>query len=85
MHHDDEPRANGPDDLGWTPQATRRAPLTFPIPPSAPETQCRSCEAMIAWIVTPAGKRMPVETRGAIRGESHFAHCPNAAQHRRPR
>lgn len=68
---------------------TRRA---FTIPAEARTTTCTSCGAPIAWIVTPGGKRMPIALRGATRnlvgeleGESHFADCPNADQHRRPR
>lgn len=60
------------------------------------ETRCRSCEALIVWFKTASGKRMPVdaETTQPIDAEhqldlsrhrSHFATCPNSAQHRRPR
>jgi hypothetical protein len=59
---------------------TMRAPLTFPVPPSAPIASCRSCGAAVVWIVTPAGKRMPVDVSTHV---SHFATCPNAAQHRK--
>lgn len=45
-----------------------------------------------AWIVTAGGKRMPISLRtialnvlGEREGESHFADCPNAAQHRKVR
>jgi len=58
---------------------------TFPIPPAAPVTRCRSCGAPVIWIVTAKGKRMPVEAEGAKRGESHFAHCEHAADWRKPR
>lgn len=57
--------------------------------------ECRSCGALIYWVQTPTGARMPIdrgrETRVCyINGEwltigaykSHFATCPNAAQHR---
>lgn len=61
--------------------------------------RCPSCGAEIRWCTTASGARMPLQTnpltimfdRGdgrykAIRGyESHFAHCPNADQHRRDR
>lgn len=62
---------------------------------------CRSCGAAIRWIVMVSGKRMPVdakpaklivlddmpEPRGAVVDcwTSHFATCPNAAQHRKGR
>ncbi len=57
--------------------------------------QCSSCGALIYWVQTPAGARMPLDrgretrvcyvdgqwrTLGAYK--SHFATCPNAAQHR---
>jgi hypothetical protein len=57
------------------------APLTFPIPPGTPPRECRSCRAEIFWILTAAGKRMPVNPDGV----SHFATCPNADQHRKGR
>lgn len=59
---------------------------------------CRSCGAEILWIETPKGKATPVdaahkmvwcldaetETWMLKRGhESHFATCPNAAEHRK--
>lgn len=60
------------------------------------EGECSSCKALIYWIQTPSGARMPIdrgrETRVCfVDGEwrtlgaykSHFASCPNAAQHRR--
>lgn len=54
----------------------------FPVPPGAPRVRCRSCRAEVIWILTVHGKRMPVDpdTR-----ESHFATCPNADEHRKPR
>jgi hypothetical protein len=55
--------------------------LRFPIPPSAVQKACRSCTAPIYWIDTKAGKRMPVNPDGS----SHFATCPNADAHRKPR
>lgn len=77
----EEPTANGPEDLGWTPQATGREPLRFPIPPGAPEKPCRSCGAPMIWITTPAGRKMPVNPDGT----SHFGTCPNANDHRKPK
>lgn len=58
--------------------------------------QCRSCGADIVWFRTKAGKRMPVDeatTQPTDREDqldlerhtSHFATCPDADQHRRPR
>jgi hypothetical protein len=57
---------------------------------------CRSCGAKIVWFNTPAGKKMPVDEATTLptdaahqidlkRHVSHFATCPNANQHRRPR
>jgi hypothetical protein len=57
-------------------------------------TRCRTCAAKIIFLETAAGKRMPVdadtvepgdELFDASRHTSHFAVCPGAAQHRRPR
>ena len=57
-------------------------------------TRCRSCQARIVWLKTAAGKNMPVDADtvepedteyDAERHESHFATCPTANQHRKPR
>ncbi len=57
-------------------------------------TRCRSCRAQIVWFETPRGKRMPVDAATVepddqeldlSRHVSHFATCPNSAQHRRSR
>lgn len=59
-------------------------------------TECRSCGAIIVWMKTKSGKNMPVDyssvppddpfvfdpERGHI---SHFATCPNANKHRKPK
>lgn len=58
--------------------------------------RCRSCDAPIVWFKTKAGKVMPVDESSTYptdredqldltRHKSHFATCPNANQHRRPR
>lgn len=57
------------------------ADLTFAIPDGTPKKECRSCRAPIFWILTPAGKPMPVDPDG----KSHFATCPDASKHRKPR
>lgn len=58
---------------------------------------CKSCGAPIVWAVTLTGKRMPLDEKPEKRfvldrdGKcsllytytSHFASCPQAAQHRR--
>lgn len=57
-------------------------------------TRCRSCRARIIWLTTEAGKNMPVDADSvepedeqfdSDKHVSHFATCPNAQQHRRPR
>lgn len=84
---DEEPAPNGPADLGWNEQSVTRGPrperraVTFEIPAGTSKRSCRSCSAPVFWIVTAAGKRMPVNPDGT----SHFSSCPNAAQHRRAR
>lgn len=56
--------------------------------------RCRSCRAQIIWFKTGAGKNMPVDADTVAPEDdeldltkhiSHFATCPNADQHRRPR
>lgn len=56
--------------------------------------RCRSCNARIIFLPTASGKKMPVdadtveahdEEFDADRHESHFATCPAADQHRKPR
>ena len=59
--------------------------MKFSIPPQAPSVPCRSCRALVVWIITANQRRMPVEATGPHRGDSHFAHCPDAAKHRKPR
>lgn len=76
-----DPRPNSPEDLGWTRPATTRAPGVYEIPTGTPQRACNSCRRPIFWIVTPAGARMPVDPDG----KTHFATCPNAAAHRKPR
>lgn len=58
------------------------------------ESPCRSCGTLIVWMVTKSGKRMPVDATSAKFGDkefdhtrhvSHFATCPNANQHRKPK
>jgi len=52
------------------------------------------CGARIIWFTTKTGKKMPVDADTVEVGDeeydpprhhSHFAICPNAAKHRRPR
>lgn len=58
---------------------------------------CSSCGAEITWVKTTKGKTMPIDAQGEKRVVlasdgtaevkdtyvSHFATCPNAAQHRK--
>lgn len=55
---------------------------------------CKSCGKEIRWLKTRDDKNMPVDAETVGRDEtifdhakhkSHFATCPNANQHRRPR
>lgn len=57
------------------------------------EKRCRSCDALIVWFVTAAGKRMPVDAASTkpedaetqldlTRHVSHFATCPYAQRWR---
>lgn len=56
---------------------------------------CTSCKAPIVWVRTANGRSMPcdpevlavvTDTGEIARGrQSHFASCPNADRHRRPR
>lgn len=68
-------------------QIRRQHPLAVP---------CRSCKALVVWFRTPKGKRMPVDEATTLptdaehqldltRHKSHFATCPHADEHRRPR
>ncbi len=75
--------------------APRKRRVDFELPRLSIRSRCRSCGARISWITTgekPDGspKRMPlhlgtvqVGLDGITRAESHFAHCPDAARHRR--
>jgi hypothetical protein len=56
-------------------------------------TRCKSCRAQIIWFKTEAGRNMPVDALTVEPADdeydpprhiSHFATCPNHAQHRRP-
>ena len=53
--------------------------LRFEIPAGTPSAVCRGCRATIYWIVTAAGRRMPVDADGV----SHFATCPDHAKFRK--
>lgn len=77
-----EAARHGPAGVSASPSNRR---VTFPIPPATPTTSCRSCGAPVVFVRTQSGRWMPVEANGDKRGESHFAHCPQAAEHRRPR
>jgi hypothetical protein len=40
---------------------------------------CRGCRQLVLWVITEAGKKMPVDAKGT----SHFATCPQADRFRR--
>lgn len=75
--------------------AVARPPQLFDVPAGAPPRACRSCGASIYFIRTARGALMPVDcsvptglaptAKTTGRGASHFAICPNADAHRRPR
>ncbi len=57
-------------------------------------TRCRTCRARIIWFKTEAGRNIPIDADTAEpeddeydppRHVSHFATCPDSAQHRKPR
>jgi hypothetical protein len=41
--------------------------------------RCRSCGAPVLWVITAAGKKMPLNRDGT----SHFANCPEADKWRK--
>jgi hypothetical protein len=56
--------------------------------------RCRTCNAQIIWFKTAEGRNMPVDAGTVEAGDeeldlkrhkSHFATCPQAAKHRKPR
>jgi hypothetical protein len=56
--------------------------------------KCRSCNAAIVWLKTSTGKNMPVDAATVLptdqtfeppRHVSHFATCPEADKHRKPK
>lgn len=56
--------------------------------------RCDSCQAPVRWLKTATGKWIPVNPSTVQPADtlfdptkhvSHFAECPNADQHRRPR
>ena len=67
----------------------------FDIPAFTHSSQCRSCKAVVYWVLTPAGKRMPVDcdVDGGHEptiyepghGVSHFSTCPDRDEWRKPR
>ena len=73
----------------------QRAPYDGPRPRAAYQQTCRSCGAPIRWLRTRSLKNMPVDDpTGQILPTaffdpkvhvSHFATCPNAERHRKPR
>lgn len=77
------------------PDEKPRPAYLFTIPRDTAPAPCTGCRQLIYWIVTAAGKRMPVSTRceGGLEpladrdghGISHFADCPEAEAFRRAR
>lgn len=54
-------------------------PFRYEIPEGTDPKPCSSCKAPMYWITTAHGQRMPVNADGI----SHFATCPDAANHRK--
>jgi hypothetical protein len=67
------------------PAQPRRPARTWPIPPGVRPSMCSSCAAPVFWIVTENNRRMPIDAEGATAGQSHFASCKYADEHRKPR
>lgn len=42
---------------------------------------CRGCRQLVLWVITKAGKKMPVNHDGT----SHFSTCPRASSFRAPK
>lgn len=51
------------------PKAEKRAPQFFVVPAGTRPGECQGCKATVYWIVTEAGKRMPVhcDVEGGLR------------------
>ena len=73
-----------------------RAVTYCDVPAGTAHSTCRSCDQPIYWITTERGRSMPVDCEADEQchapnaaeeglGISHFATCPFADQHRRPR
>ncbi len=49
------------------------------------KAECRSCGAEIFWVELPSGRKGPYDADPTGDVASHFATCPNANQHRKPK
>jgi len=61
----------------------------YRVPIQAPPGECRSCHAPVLWATSEIGKAIPLSVSTIHTDETgqrwaltHFADCPNAAQHR---
>ena len=73
----------------------RATPAIMHVPAGATGFRCRFCEATVFFVITPRGRRMPVncDVEGGRRptatdhgsGATHFADCPGADAARSPR
>jgi hypothetical protein len=82
-------------DVETTVPPTKRAPNWIPVPHTADRAKCRGCRAVVYWVNTVRGRRMPVDcavpdgvapVRSPAqdgRGVAHFAMCPAAGEFRR--
>lgn len=64
------------------------------VPPTPRYGVCRACSAPIVWLITAAGKLIPVNSNTVETGDvnyehgrhvSHFTTCPKAGEFRRRR
>jgi hypothetical protein len=67
------------------PTPPKRAAKIYPLPQGVTPALCSSCSDSVFWIITEAGRRMPIDAFGERAGQSHFIGCKHADQHRKPR
>lgn len=72
-----------------------RSAQFFAVPAATSPGQCRSCKAVVFWIETGSGKKMPIDcdvdggaepsARSGGQGVSHFVTCPDRDTWRKSR
>lgn len=58
-------------------------PIRYAIPAQAPTIPCRSCGALLVFVDTDKGRKMPVDANGEHRGEPHWATCKDPKRFRK--